>query len=1334
MADTDPVCLALLVYLMGEKSYRQAIVTAGEYLKIYSNDPILLFFKAFGILMEGRTQEAISELEEIRDQPAVSVCSPMALICAHKQSEMIDHGTLSVLEADIKRLHKTAGGKSLFYAALFLWLTGCGDKAKVYINKILVLSRSSKEALTLKGWVDMGSGDEVERNNAIRYLTGRTQDSWGVFRLMGKVKYFMDRHNFTESLEVVNQILASYSDFLPALTLKMRLFLALLDWEQSLDTASRILQKHMHDLKALQLVVLHSLVKSTDLMKAKEYLRNLISAAEISEPCSPSLHIRLTQPISRMCGSDPEIVQLLVPFVERASFKAPEDADVANEMGYLLMLQDRSKEASRWFNIALKADNSSAAAMAGTLYTMAGLIRCQLLEDQLEEAASQLEFFREIHLPNGQSPGLVLLQAILAHKRGAGLAVVSPLLKEASDLHFLHLRGQEMGPEYFYKLHPNFIFQVVNLHLSFQDKPLSAGQPIPFGLSQSRLLLEPVVTMAPGLLPGAYHMAQVHFLSGDTHLAQRFLDICLEGDPTIPEFHLLHARMHLYEEDYNQCFLSLEAGVSNNFQVCKLPQYHLIRARVLQAVGKLEEAIQTLRQAMGIPGVKTPAAGRPSFSNSERVSVFLELAEALRLHGQQHESAMLLQEATTFAGITEEIRVTFAKVDHALAGDDTATALSILSAITPNQAHYIEAREKMALIYLQRCKDKNLYMSCYRKIREELPSSRSTLLMGDAYMTIQEPERAIKVYQEAMKEKDQDATLARKMGQAYVKTHQFKQAVSHYESAVKLASHDSLVADLVELHLKLQQYDKAQKILTTALRCDDGTLKVSNLISNVQYLILLARAYNADQGSVQETLEKAYSVQTRILKHCEALRPDLLEQERHVLCSICLLLARHYRCRTEVEKSESYYNQAAKHCSDDNKCQVSLELSQFYLEVGKTDDALMQVQGVLGLDALHPDATMVFGDIKFKEHKLEESVEIYMRLMERCPDNFVFLAKCIQVLRWSGKLDYSLALFDACELYNRQVTTEPGYNYCKGLYYWHTYRVSEALFHLNKASRSKDWDQQALELMIRICLNPDHQVIGGKVFDPVQEWSLSEAELREQVGVATAQKLLKEFHPRQRYRGQRSPGVQGSERMMLLTNLCLMATGDPKHIQSALQAFTDLASTRVNNVPYLLAMGQAFMLLKQTPRARNQLKRLSKVEWRSELAEDLETARLLLADIYIQSGKYDIATDLLKHCLKYNQACSRAYEYMGYIREKEQLYRDAAVLYGHAWLHTNRVNPAMGFRLAFNYLKEKRYIEAIEVCHKVLTEHPHYPLIQTEPIVCSLWLCAVHQVGNYIEL
>lgn len=61
------------------------------------------------------------------------------------------------------------------------------------------------------------------------------------------------------------------------------------------------------------------------------------------------------------------------------------------------------------------------------------------------------------------------------------------------------------------------------------------------------------------------------------------------------------------------------------------------------------------------------------------------------------------------------------------------------------------------------------------------------------------------------------------------------------------------------------------------------------------------------------------------------------------------------------------------------------------------------------------------------------------------------------------------------------------------------------------------------------------------------------------------------------------------------------------------------------------------MMLKQQPRARNQLKRLVKAPWNIEDAEDLEKAWLLISDIYIQSNKYDMALETLKRVLMFNK-------------------------------------------------------------------------------------------------
>ena len=52
---------------------------------------------------------------------------------------------------------------------------------------------------------------------------------------------------------------------------------------------------------------------------------------------------------------------------------------------------------------------------------------------------------------------------------------------------------------------------------------------------------------------------------------------------------------------------------------------------------------------------------------------------------------------------------------------------------------------------------------------------------------------------------------------------------------------------------------------------------------------------------------------------------------------------------------------------------------------------------------------------------------------------------------------------------------------------------------------------------------------------------------------------------------------------------------------------------------------------------RTQLKRLAKAPWALAEADDLERSWLLLADIYCQGGKFDLASELLQRCGVYRE-------------------------------------------------------------------------------------------------
>lgn len=56
---------------------------------------------------------------------------------------------------------------------------------------------------------------------------------------------------------------------------------------------------------------------------------------------------------------------------------------------------------------------------------------------------------------------------------------------------------------------------------------------------------------------------------------------------------------------------------------------------------------------------------------------------------------------------------------------------------------------------------------------------------------------------------------------------------------------------------------------------------------------------------------------------------------------------------------------------------------------------------------------------------------------------------------------------------------------------------------------------------------------------------------------------------------------------------------------------------------------------------------------------------------------------------------------MGFIMEKELAFQSAAEFYENAWSFCNHSDPAVGYKLAFNYLKSRRFVEAIDISQEV---------------------------------
>merc|ERR1719266_2347512 len=127
--------------------------------------------------------------------------------------------------------------------------------------------------------------------------------------------------------------------------------------------------------------------------------------------------------------------------------------------------------------------------------------------------------------------------------------------------------------------------------------------------------------------------------------------------------------------------------------------------------------------AKGGSKIKPSSAGNSRkipFTRTDRVTLFLELADAFRISGQNQEASRTMQEALSeFQGTPEEMRIAVANADLALERGEVDSALNILRMIGPEQIYFIQAKEKMAEIYLHHRKDKRMYAQCYRQIVEK---------------------------------------------------------------------------------------------------------------------------------------------------------------------------------------------------------------------------------------------------------------------------------------------------------------------------------------------------------------------------------------------------------------------------------------------------------------------------------------------------------------------------------------------------------------------------------------------------------------------------------------
>ncbi|XP_050293241.1 tetratricopeptide repeat protein 21B-like [Anthonomus grandis grandis] len=1239
-------------------------------------------YHSLALILTNRLEEGVHDLEEISQENDTQLASTIALMYGHKFLGVAGRDIFVKLDAKMKEHRKTAEAHDYYNAAFVLVTLKKTEKALDYADKAISL-KSQSEFLTLKGWILLmlkSLGKNSAANIRALFEKALQLDSGDLLATLGYTECCLHLAQFQEALNVINQAVVKHSGTNTPLLQKAKIHFAAQDWEQTSDTISRFSMAEGDILYGIKLEILVGLCHGQQVKEICNSIKKFFELIKKFEASNASLVVDSSKLFTKLCARQEDVIKEVIGMLEATVQTNIDNADLVVELGYKYLMLGLTKEAVRMFKSATKIDE-------GRFEAFLGLSLCEYLDNPTgKQLQKQIDYLLELKDSNSSLP-LHLLQA----KTSENSSQVLIHLKFIYDIKTRLLKSDYYCDKYLLNLDPDFTIDVIKEYLhSIANKD---------ALDDALDLVNLVTKACPCLSEASYLQAKLQHLKGDSRSALRTLE-------TLPNLSsdagLLMAQIQVNSAQYDRAAQSLETCISSNFKVRENAIFHYITGLVEKHNGNYADAIKALTTALTLSN---------EVSLVDKAAIYVELIDTLNLLGQTDDALKILEEATEdLDGTPEESRIVLLSVDNMLARKDVQGAIDLLGKIGRDERCYLEGRIKLADILLTYRRDRFAFLEIYQQIAQEDPSADSFVLLGDAYMKILEINEALENYEKALKEKPGDLFLVTKMGRALVETHYFKRAVDYYKKAIKETGDGQLKLQLADLYLNLREYEKGELLLLDELDNDNRKPAevddMDQLLYRSKLYCLLAQIQEKSGNltyavkSLRDSLDNKMRVKKRIMLEPNASSEEIDEE----LVGISMKLGEMAVAMKNNEQAVNYYKEGL-HVSPNNVA-LLVALAKLYMQMNYLELCQQTCATILRIDPENETASVIMADIAFRKVDFDMALFHFSQLIAKQPTNWDALIRLIEISRRLGHIESCEEYLNVAEEKCVNPLKESGFIYCKAFYQWHSGNLNSALRNFNQVRQDTQYGTDALYNMIEICLNPDGEMLAEQFMDS------DDIEYRDSRSLAlkTAERLIKELKQRL------ETNSEDPLKARLLTDFRMLATKEKYNIERALEDFVSIASQNgtKEHLGAILGMATAYTLLKQQQRAKNQLKRVVKNPWNFEDAEYLERCWLLLADQYIQSNKLESANELISKVVQHNKACVKAFEYLGYIGEKEHRFKEAANNYQQAWNVGQKSNANVGFKLAYCLMKCKRYPEAIDTATEVLKLNPEFPNVQRD--------------------
>lgn len=555
-------------------------------------------------------------------------------------------------------------------------------------------------------------------------------------------------------------------------------------------------------------------------------------------------------------------------------------------------------------------------------------------------------------------------------------------------------------------------------------------------------------------------------------------------------------------------------------------------------------------------------------------------------------------------------------------------AVRVLKSVK-KQPSSITAQLELANLYLQEDNEKE-FIRCHKRNLNSIRTADTIISLGDAYMTAGSSEDALSYYKQAAKADPHKDVIVLRIGKTMLSLHDddIHPVIQLYKNHLQEhPNHQLILLELAKLYNECDQQNQAITLLKTHLQQTEGG---SELSTRLTLLILLTETYETigETDEMHLSLEEAKDVCQRIVSGGKDSSNDL----RSKLAAIFNRLARRYEDKGDLAVAEVQVTDALDiYCNDEES---SVYLGQLLLKQGKVEECQHHCQWLRKMSPTSERVLELCGETFAAQAKYEDAIVTYKHLLSMDSQNYHALSKCIVLHHCDGKIEDIADLISNTED-DCGDTTSPGFQHAKGMSLLCQNRYQEAIICFSAIRGDGVWGSEAIIQMISIYLN--RGVTGVSNI---------------QSSITIVQKLLLEL--------QSMSGVD-QKRLQVINGYIHLYLGKT---EVALKAFSEVLVNAKEYVPALLGLTKALLVVDPASnKARTVAKRITKLPYDAMYHEEFESSYLLLAEIYVQREKFDLAQELGNRVLKLNKSSAKAWEINGSVMELRGSYDEAANIY-----------------------------------------------------------------------